>query len=80
MKVKSEHLAAIKQAFEETFSKDQLTAHMQAYKDAGLTERRARFDAFWAVNKRSELLKETVRSIYQYANDDHLHTALKQVL
>lgn len=80
MKVTGEHLANIKQAFSETFTQVQLADHMKAYADAGYTERRARFDAFWAVNKRSQLLKDTVRSIYEYANDDHLYTALKQVL
>lgn len=80
MKVTGEHLANIKQAFSETFTASQLAEHMKAYAEAGLSERRARFDAFWAVNKRSQLLKDTVRSIYEYANDDHLYTALKQVL
>ena len=80
MKVKQEHLVILKKAFTDIFTVDQLAAHMEAYKADGLTERRARFDAFWAVNRRSQECKDVVRAIYEYANDDHLYTALKQCL
>lgn len=80
MKVKQEHLVILKDAFANSFSEDQLAGHMAGYKAAGLTERRARFDAFWAVNRRSQECKDVVKAIYEYANDDHLYTALKQCL
>lgn len=44
------------------------------------TQRRLHFDFFWWVRRRSPEVVQMMDEFYQYANDDHLFTALKAIL
>lgn len=54
--------------------------HAKGYQQEGLTERRMHFDLFWWVNRRAPEVGQVMPAIYKYANDDHLHTALKAIV
>lgn len=55
--------------------------HKLAYSTANLTERRMHFDLFWWVRRRSvATIEALMREFYEYANDDHLYTALKAIV
>lgn len=51
---------------------------LQVYADAELTEKRARWDLLW----RAPLAKRIgiTRSLYEYCNDDHIDTALRNIV
>lgn len=70
MKIKPEHLAHIRTEM----LKSGATHTLKAYLDAGLTEKRWRWD--WCY-RTPGLSKWICDNIYPYANDEHLDTALK---
>ena len=61
--------------------KELIDYHEQAYINDSLTPRRMHFDLFWWVKRRTpEVINELMHEFYKYANDEHLHTALKSVV
>lgn len=95
MKMTQAHYGSLKAAFVSTLSaeverlaghsdlptsvKDLVERHVKEYAQAGLSECRMHFDLFWWVNRRADL-KGLMKEFYMYANDDHLHTALKAIV
>jgi hypothetical protein len=70
--MKAEHYEALAAALQPVFAK-----HSPAsYRAAGLSEKRFRWDALWAI-QRSEWV---CRELYPYLNDDHIDSALKQMV
>lgn len=76
MKVKPEHIEILRKALEIFLNKDTATI----YRDAGLSEKRYRWDALWSARRRSQEVQDTLSAIYQYANDDHLDTVLRMLM
>ena len=81
MKMKDSDLAALELAL----STVELPKHLtfdgvkQSYLDEGLSERRFRFDCLWAIPQANRQAWFD-RGIYDYLNDDHIHTALKSIV
>jgi len=76
MKVKPEHIEALRTALRPFLNKD--TARV--YADAGLSPTRYRWDALWSARKlRGEDVGDLITEIYQYANDTHIDTVLKML-
>src|SRR5271170_577491 len=73
MKVTNAHLLALTQALE---PKDCHERRMQ-YHDAGLSDRRYRWDLLWLATDRTPLARELVEANY---NDEHLDTALRSIV
>lgn len=76
MKVTVEHIERLRTLVSPFLNKT--TADL--YKDAGLSEKRYRWDALWAA-RRYDLDTEDalISEIYQYANDDHIDTVLRML-
>lgn len=95
MKMTQAHFDTLKAAFESTLTaeverlaghadmpkdvKALVERHVKEYAQHGLTECRMHFDLFWWVNRRANL-KDLMKEFYRYANDNHLHTALKAIV
>lgn len=95
MKMTQAHYDTLKAAFVSTLSaeverlsghkdmpksvKELVEHHARGYAQEGLTDRRMSFDLFWWVNRRADL-KDLMKGFYEYANDDHLYTALKAII
>jgi len=47
------------------------------YREKGLSDRRYRWDCLWAINEKDR--KEWFDRVYQFANDDHIDTALRKI-
>lgn len=96
MKMKAAHYAILKEAFvvilqaevkrlsaDPEMSQDvkALIEHFfKSYAEGGLSDRRTHFDLFWWVNRRAPEVGSMMTEFYQYANDDHLYTALKALV
>jgi hypothetical protein len=50
---------------------------LETYRKAGLSDKRYRWDCFWAIER--EQRREWVTRIYKFANDDHIDTALRKI-
>jgi len=77
MKIKPEHYAHMLEAIRPLQPK--LAGHREYLKTDSRVkdlEKRLRWDALWA-SKITQWLSDTV---YKYANDDHVDTALKQIM
>jgi hypothetical protein len=70
MKLLPDHYKKINQALNDLHDLDQLAAK---YKEAGLSEKRFRWDALWQTRLSNWLCD----NVYPYANDDHIDTALR---
>ena len=79
MKIKAEDFEALNNLILSTIkeSNKPLKDFAQMYAEAGHSDRRFMFDWLYATPRieRTPL----VDSIYIYANDDHIHTALKKI-
>ncbi len=76
MKVKPEHIEALRAATKLFMNSDTETV----YREAGLSDKRYRWDAFWSACKHTPSLNDVIREIYQYANDDHIDTVLRMLV
>jgi hypothetical protein len=72
MKMTVEDYAILKNAVESSPVYPQLLD----YRDRGLSDKRYRWDCVWSVHSS---LKEWFDNVYQYANDDHIDTALRKI-
>jgi hypothetical protein len=84
MKITQEHYAVIKEAVEKNLKKKNTTATnlVKYYKTFDLGKnpvRRAIWDVFHSSFKQPELSEFVCGTLYNYVNDDHIETALKQV-
>lgn len=75
LKIKPEHVEAIRQATAPFLNQD--TADV--YRDAGLTEKRYRWDALWSGCRHTPSLNDVIREIYQYADDTHIDSVLRML-
>jgi hypothetical protein len=75
MKIKPEHYAYMRDAMARVL-KDNQGISAASYAAQGLTDRRFRWDLFWAA-KLSQWVSDNV---YKYANDAHLDTALRAIV
>ncbi|MNV97231.1 hypothetical protein D3C71_1923280 [compost metagenome] len=94
MKMKSEHYAILKGAFAAVILAEMERLKGQPDMPQTLqeliqwqwdqypepTQRRLHFDFFWWVRRRSPEVLQMMDEFYQYANDDHLFTALKAIM
>jgi hypothetical protein len=76
MKVTNEHYAVIKSAIEENIAAEKAHEQLGAYNQYGLSHRRFVFDVSYYA-RLSRFISDT---IYEYANDDHLYTALTKAV
>ncbi len=77
MKIKPEHLALMRAAFA-TLDTD---FYRSRYVAAGLTTRRFAWDCLHAAQQRGLLpARFVIDTLYQYANDDHIDTALRKLI
>jgi hypothetical protein len=72
MKIKPEHLAHMSQALER-WNTD---FHRSRYVAAGLSTKRFQWDALEAAG----LTPWLCSTVYEYANDDHIQTALNRII
>lgn len=73
LKIKPEHIQALREGMAPFLNQ----ATMDLYADAGLSEVRYLWDAFWSACKHTPSLNDVVREVYTYANDDHLYSVFK---
>lgn len=78
LKIRPEHAQVIADAVEAVL-KDHPDIQKQ-YTDAGLTPMRCRWDLFWEAHRRFPDVHKTVRTIYEYVNDDHIDTLLRRIV
>lgn len=71
MKITPEHYEMMRVAIEPLIDNEELALYMRA----GLTQKRYRWD-LW---RRAGLLQFTCDVLYEYANDDHIDTALRKI-
>ncbi len=79
MKIKPEHYAHIRDAIAARFNAGQVkgyTARIEAEGKAKYVAKRVRWDFMWHAVK-SEWVCDT---LYPYANDDHIDTALRSIM
>lgn len=72
MKMTAEHYAILKNAVESSPVYPQLLD----YRERGLSDMRYRWDCVWSVRSS---LKEWFDDVYQYANYNHIDTALRKI-
>ena len=75
MKITKEHYGKLEFHIKST---QRYVDSLEDYLGEGLSEKRYRWDVFWVAN-RLPAFKELIREIYQYANDDHIDTALRKI-
>jgi hypothetical protein len=90
MKIQSEHYAQLESAIRRVQS-EHPAATAQSYLDQGLTVKRFRWDLLWAAVRKGyiKIGEERNRAtydgpgvylpLYDYANDDHIDTALRRI-
>ena len=71
MKMKHEHFKELENAIVPIMN----IIPLDAYKDAGLTEKRYR----WDLCHKANLGNFICRTLYPYLNDDHIDTALRKI-
>ena len=76
MKIKPEHYAYIKRAYQELGAKHDLTAMSKQYEQDGLTPMRFR----WDCSSSCGLSPWLCDNVYTYANDTHIDTAVRQIM
>ena len=79
MKVTQEHYSHMKQAITSVWTKEKHEAHRKFIVNEGKSrdiERRLRFD--WMHY--AKLTPFICANVYSYANDDHINTALKNII
>ena len=74
MKIKPEHLEHMRSAIRPII--DSQPEILTKYREAGLTDKRFRWDALWAA-KISPWISE---NLYPYCNDEHIDTALRNIV
>lgn len=72
MKITNEHFLELKIAVESS----PVYPELMDYRARGLSDMRYRWDCVWAVHSS---LKQWFDQVYQYANDDHIDTALRRI-
>lgn len=77
MKMRPEHYKALEDMIA-LFGRQDTVATREAYRKAGLSSKRYRWDALWSVphERRTEWFD---LGIYEYLNDDHIDTALRAI-
>lgn len=75
MKIKPEHIEALEKVVSPFYSE----AAASAYKAAGLSDKRYRWDALWAASDSNAGFGALMSEIYQYANDEHIDTVLRKL-
>lgn len=78
MKVKPEHYATIVGGFREVRANNPEIERL--YHEAGLTEKRMRWDILRAARINGDSSQWLCDVIYPYANDDHIDTALRHAV
>ena len=79
MKIKPEHYATLKEAIRTTLSQNP-TSH-EVYRKEGFTEMRFRWDLLWASKVGEQTISRWISdTIYEYANDEHIDTALRRIV
>jgi hypothetical protein len=74
LKIKPEHYELLKKVFE---AGKALVPSKEAYREAGMSDKRWRWDAMWAGKKVAGELPWG--ELYKYLNDDHIDSALRQI-
>jgi len=79
MKIKAEDFKTLNDLIISTIkeSNKPLKEFAQMYAGAGHSDRRFMFDWLYATPRTDR--NPLINSIYSYANDDHIHTALKKI-
>jgi len=72
MKITVEHYDALRIAIESS----PVYPRLLDYRARGLSDKRYRWDCIWAVHNG---LRSWFGEVYQYANDDHIDTALRKI-
>lgn len=72
MKISKEHFVQLKNAVESS----PVYPDLMDYRARGLSDMRYRWDCVWSV---SASLREWFGQVYQYANDEHIDTALRRI-
>lgn len=75
LKISPEHIQILREAMQPFLNRT--TA--EVYADAGLSEKRYRWDAFWSACKHTPTLNDTVREIYKTCDDTHLDSVFRML-
>ena len=75
MKLNDAHISALRKALKPFLNVET----EEVYREAGMSDKRYRWDAFWSACRHTPSLNDVVREIYQYANDDHIDTVLRML-
>lgn len=73
MKIKGELFERLRNMVESS----PLFPDLLEYRDRGLSDMRYRWDCLWAINSHDR--GEWFAEVYQFANDDHVDTALRKI-
>lgn len=78
MKITQKHYAQLKLMLDQVMKKHDMPVSklIELYVKHGLSEKRGRWDLIWAVNY--EPRQAWFDEVYQYANDEHIDTALRK--
>lgn len=75
MKLKPQHIEALRAALKPFLNVET----EEVYREAGLSDKRYRWDAFWRAHRQDVAFGDMIREIYVYANDDHIDTVLRML-
>jgi len=80
MKIKQEHYEKLVQMMEAARAKmdKPMDEWVKTYQDLGRSNTRFAWDWFWALDATDR--KDWIKSVYDYANDDHITTALNKAM
>ena len=76
MKMTKEHYAEICEALDKLNEEYSLKDAEAKYMEAGLTPKRFRWDAMYAISRKAGPVR--FDPLYEYLNDDHIDTALRK--
>ena len=80
MKIKPEHLSKLQNMLADTPEIKHATIQ-EKYQEAGISHMQYRWDRLWMLKRDNHEKRDQLMSqLYQYANDDHIDTALRHIL
>lgn len=81
MKMQSEHFEQLRLMLEQVAARNGKTFSEigESFERAGFTNKRCRWDIFWAIPNPDRREWFSVNGIYDYLDDSHIDTALRKI-